>query len=91
MPLYLFSYLQLDSCKHHCCHPPNVSHSHCFVIIVVIIIIIVAIVIMMMIPRQEAEEEEAEANLGRPSFCALLPEKGPCLRTMRRCILILKL
>ena len=29
-------------------------------------------------------EEENEANHGRPAFCALLPERGPCVMLTTR-------
>jgi len=34
--------------------------------------------------EEEALEEENEANHGRPAFCALLPERGPCVMLRTR-------
>ena len=42
------------------------------------------IIIMIIIVIQEALEEENEANHGRPAFCALLPERGPCVMLRTR-------
>ena len=39
---------------------------------------------MIIIVAQEALEEENEANHGRPAFCALLPERGPCVMLRTR-------
>ena len=38
----------------------------------------------LQIDFQEALEEENEANHGRPAFCALLPERGPCVMLTTR-------